>query len=290
MSAGAPIPHPDVQPLRERCRELRMLLRGLVTENHRMSTEERPRLSALYDRHFGMTERERQRAALEAADIQRRVELLTIKHTRGEQITPRTVEIINEIVDREFARMRERVTDEPSAPNADHGFTKLTSMFRTLAKQLHPDAVGDDPELQQLWHTAHAAYQERDAARLRALLATLHVEEQDDAGTLYDVPALTAEAERLETRIRLERRLHERMVNSEPFSIAASLEDPAWCESHRRELEQSIDAYRREIELGKERYEMLAGSPFVAAEVLEKPTDEKQFDEDFFGSTYFGKR
>jgi hypothetical protein len=290
MSGAAPIQHPDVLPLRERCRELRMLLRGLVTENHRMSTEERPRLSALYDHHFGLIERERQRAALDAADIQRRVELLTIKHTRGEQITPRTVEIINEIVDREFARMRERVADEPQTHGVESGFTELTSMFRTLAKQLHPDAVGDDPELQRMWHTAHAAYQERDAARLRALLATLHVDEREDATAVDDLPALIAEAERLETRIRLERRLHERMLTSEPFSIAASLEDPTWCDAHRKELEAAIAAYQREVVLGKERYEMLAGSPFVAAETIEKPAEEKKFDEDFFGSTYFGKR
>lgn len=49
---------------------------------------------------------------------------------------------------------------------------RCTVLYRQIARQLHPDAVGTATEHQlQLWHDAQSAYEDKNVARLEAVLA-----------------------------------------------------------------------------------------------------------------------
>lgn len=303
----SPSTHPEIERLRERCARYRASLREVAEEWHRLSAIERPRLLAIYDRHFGDLEKERQKLALEGAEIFRRVELLSIKVARGERITPDIVQMVNLIVDKEYARLRQRMKevfdmtayerDKATSERGDDAEDgELVKMYRTLAKRLHPDAVGDQPELSGVWQRVQDAYRDKNIRQLQSIVDLLNADDAA-AGEMegWDLERLSCEAERLDARLRMERRKLDRLRGQEPFILAQDLENENWCTWHRRDIEQSITAKRREIEEHRMRYREMTGNDAPGSTADESTTqngnDEQQkFERDFMEKTYFGSR
>lgn len=297
--------HPDIAPLRDRLRELRIQLRAAVDDWHRLSTEVRPRLHALYHAHFGELERELQRSALAAAEMFRRVELLSIKHERGEKLTREIVDLINEVVDKEYARFAMRVREacdmdqrqRDDAARARQGAAsdhELVIMYRTLVKQLHPDVTGTadaDAATDAFWHQVQNAYANRNAGQLKSLLAVLGVNEaltreSDD----WSIDRWRAEVDAIERRLGLEQRKLRRLRTEEPFTMERDLEDELWIERHRRELQLAIARKNDELRDSEKRYSDLTGGLLPAGENPTKTNQERTFEEDFMTNTYFGQR
>jgi hypothetical protein len=66
---------------------------------------------------------------------------------------------------------------KPSKNKPDPINDPLRSLFRDIAKRLHPDAAGKmSPVAEELWHEAQAAYQEKDIERLRSILARVQTQ------------------------------------------------------------------------------------------------------------------
>jgi len=63
-------------------------------------------LHDMYDRHFKHLEIDIQKKALLHSELQRRAELLMIKHQRGEKLTPELIALIHKVVDKEFAAIK----------------------------------------------------------------------------------------------------------------------------------------------------------------------------------------
>lgn len=302
----SPSTHPEIARLREQCARHRASLREVAEEWHRLSAIERPRLLSIYDRHFGDLEKERQKLALEGAEIFRRVELLSIKVARGERITPDIVQMVNMIVDKEYARLRQRMREafDMTAYERDRATSErgddaedgeLVKMYRTLAKRLHPDAVGDHPELSGVWQRVQDAYRDKNIRQLQSIVDLLNADDAA-AGEMegWDIERLSREAERLDARLRMERRKLDRLRGQEPFILAQDLENENWCTWHRRDIEQSIAAKRREIEEHRMRYREITGNDApgsAAGESTQNGNDEQQnFERDFMEKTYFGSR
>ncbi len=307
----APGQHLEIERLRKKCRSLRTDLRATAERWHQLSVEERPRLTGLYDSAFGQLERERQRLVLESTEIFRRVELLTIKATRGETITPEIVELVNMVVDKEYQRMRQRLRDVLDLPDIDRngssessdGDGDLVDMYRTLAKQFHPDASEESDENLAAWHRVQRAYHDRDASHLKTLLKVLGTDEKDATEVdTWDVERWQREEQELGARLRMERRKLDRMMTQEPFSIAEQLENPEWRDRHRAEIENDIEARKAEIEKHEEKYRVLSGerralsgerrveSAKLRAENSERRDENDDFNKDFMENTYFGGR
>lgn len=297
--------HPDIAPLRERLRELRLELRNAIDDWHRLSTEVRPRLHALYHVHFGELERELQQSALSAAEMFRRVELLSIKHERGEQLTQQIVDLINEVVDKEYARFAMRVKEafemdqrqrddaerSRAGQTSDH---ELVSMYRTLVKQLHPDVAekhDDDASDSIVWHQVQSAYASRNAGQLRSLLAVLGAEEtltreSDD----WAIDRWRHEVEEIERRLGVELRKLRRLRSEEPFTMERDLDDEAWRIRHRDDLMRAIARKKDELRESERRYAELTEGLAPRGENPTKSKEERSFDEDFMTNTYFGQR
>lgn len=298
---SSPVTHPEIDRLRLRCADLRLRLRETVEEWHHLVVEERPRLTSHYDRLFGDLERERQRLALQGAELFRRVELLTIKAARGETITPEIVELVNTVVDKEYARLRQRLREaldmdvtqrEQAARDRQNTVAdnELTTMYRTLAKRLHPDTVGESEELLATWHRVQQAYRDRDGGRLRTLLTVLGADEQPDQTTdQWDVQRWQREERQLSARLRMEQRKLSVVKAEEPFSIAADLEQEQWQQRHRADLEADIRSKQTEIDEHQRRYAELTGGAVPPGTVAD-PKRDADFDQEFMENTYFAGR
>ena len=302
MDMSAPVTHPEIERLRSRCRDLRLRLREVLEEWHLLVTVEQPRLTHRYDQVFGALERHRQRLALQRAELFRRVELLTIKATRGETITSEIVDLVNAVVDKEYARLRQRLREALDMDETDReriarqransvADDELTSMYRTLAKRLHPDKVGESDELLATWHRVQQAYQDRDGGRLRTLMSVLGADEQHMPVTdTWNLERWEREEQQLSARLRMEERKLNAMKAEEPFSIALDLDNEDWLIRHRQDLERDITVKEAEIAEHRKHYADLTGGkvpPGTAVKDGENPPD---FDQEFMENTYFGGR
>ena len=302
MAMSAPVTHPEIERLRSRCRDLRLRLREVLEEWHVLVTIEQPRLTYRYDQVFGELERYRQRLALQGAELFRRVELLTIKATRGETITQEIVDLVNAVVDKEYARLRQRLREALDMDEADRervarqrantvADDELTSMYRTLAKRLHPDKVGESEELLATWHRVQQAYQERDGGRLRTLMAVLGADEHQMPVTdAWDLERWEREEQHLSARLRMEERKLNAMKAEEPFSIAEELENEDWLIRHRHDLERDIAAKEAEISEHRKQYADLTGGKLPPRAAVKEGEGQPDFDQEFMDNTYFGGR
>lgn len=297
--------HPDVAPLQQRVRELRLELRSALDEWHRLSTEVRPRLHAAYNRHFGLLERELQEVSLAAAEIFRRVELLSIKHERGEKLTAEIIDLINQVVDKEYARFTMRVQEafrmderqrEQAARSreADGSDTELVAMYRTLVKQLHPDvaeAHSEEPGSYSIWHQVQQAYATRNAAQLRSMLMLLGANEalERESGD-WGVDRWRQEVDLLEQRLAVEQRKLLRLRSEEPFTMERDLDDHVWRTRHHEDLMRAIAVKNNELRDSRRRYDELTGGLVPPGHNPTKSKKEQTFEEDFMTNTYFGQR
>jgi hypothetical protein len=297
-----PASHPEYEALKRRHAEAREALRSALDEWHRMSTEIRPHLTHAYATHFGELERELQFKALESAELFRRVELLSIKVARGEKLTPEIIDLVNTVVDREYAKFRRRVREafdmdaeqrERSAVRRETGDDdeELVKLYRTLVKRMHPDAAGANAPGTEAWHTMQNAYRDRNVSQLRALMAVLGVEDGQGADTSsWDLERWTVETDLLERRLDVERRKLERLRRQEPFTYALDLEDASWRERHAAELRKAIAAKDKEIAENREHYREITGGDVPSGTDVVRSAEEQTFDEDFMKNTYFGQR
>ncbi len=297
-----PVLHPEIEQLKRRYHETRSALRDVIEQWHVLSNEVRPRLTATYDRYFGELERELQFASLESAELFRRVELLSIKVARGEKLTTEIIDLINQVVDKEYARFKRRLREafnmdteqrERSAQlRVDaHDDEELVKMYRTLVKKLHPDAAGESAPGTEAWHRVQNAYRDRNVSQLRSLLAFFGVGDTSDQQTnTWDHDRWTCEVQALESRLHVEQRKLARLQGEEPFAIESSLTDEVWREQHFATLRASIRAKLKEIDENNEHYRELTGGSVPLGSDALKSTEEQGFEEDFMKNTYFGQR
>ncbi|GBD07272.1 hypothetical protein HRbin21_01090 [bacterium HR21] len=266
-----PILHPEHEQLRQRCRQLQEALRETLREWFRLRTEVYPRLLAEYERLFGEEERERQRLSLQAAQLKRRTELLVLKLERGEPLTERTFALVEQIVEREFAQLWQRLkaAEEPWERSlAEDTAGEFPKLYRTLVKRLHPDALGTETEeFRQYWSVLQRAYRERNVHQLRQLHLLLCGEGTDasEGAIPEELEALRAYVRRLELRLAAEQRRLDRLRSEEPFCLP--LTDPTWIEQRRRELQQEIEQRRRDIAFYSQLLERLRNTTFSAEEL-----------------------
>lgn len=292
---NVPDHHPEIQRLKVVCEQHRIQLQECIEEWHRLTIQVRPSLLALYDEAFGDLERERQQLALESTELFRRIELLSIKVQRGEQLTPETIQFVNSVVDAEFHRLHQKLgsernhEDETKAPLTEKGYSEITQMYRTLAKQYHPDAAGEQADLRQ-WHQIQDAYVKKDARRLDALCSALCANAPASETEGWTVEQWQEQEQHMAIRCRVENRKLERLLKEEPYSIAKELEDDQWKDCHRASLEADVAARKKELNEQREIYRELTGGMCSPESNPAVTADDAVFAKEFMDSTYFKNR
>lgn len=252
---GAVQRHPDGDALRREYDTLAEELANLLAERERLLGQHGPALEAEYQLQVGSWQLEVLRLECEVRRLQRRMELFQAARNRGQPIDPKAVE---RVLDDEFAAWLGRLDAERHALQRAREWLdlprlsaeearELRTLFRALAKRLHPDASPEGgPEAEALWLRGETAYRLGNLAELRAL--TLLADSVPGAvpsgvGALAERrDALRAAAERVRAEIAAIRARF-------PFAVEVQLADPAWVRRRRAELTQRRDdlADRREL-------------------------------------------
>ncbi|MDW8224425.1 MAG: hypothetical protein RMK93_00140 [Bacteroidota bacterium] len=280
-------PHPEIEHLRHRRRELRSALRQTLQEWFRLRTEVYPELLATYENLFRDLEVELQRISLHAAQLRRCAELLILKLQRGEPISERTFTLVDHIVEREFAQLRERLPrpENPQRKSAaiEEEIDEFPKLYRLLVKRLHPDATGEETkEFRRYWPAIQQAYREKNIRQLRQLHLLLCGDSPDttELSSSEDLEALRAHVRQLEQRLQAEQRRLERLRAEEPFCLP--LTDPVWIAQRRHELEQAIQKRHQEIAYYTELLARIRARTLTPEEV-QSPEFSRRFAEHTYG-------
>lgn len=285
--------------LRDEINSLKKELKLTLEAWYILSNETRPRLLAVYDSHFREYEVCIQEKSLELADLQRRVELLTIKATRGEKLTPEVVNAINTLVDKEFERLRQRVNDivakdkqTANKENADKSLDgEIPKMYRLLVKKLHPDYNEVNDFTKRMWQSTQEAYSRGDARTLQSLYNALVGTDEDASGV--DIEENLESLEKLKStlneKLKYEKKKLDKLIQQEPFTLEKQLDDEIWINSHKLNLKKSIEKTEHDIELSQIRYRELTGKNYDANSDTSLK-EHSNFTEKFSENTYFGQR
>jgi hypothetical protein len=299
--------HAEIAQCKQECNHLQAQIEECVNQWYHITTTVRDELTEWYSKEFGKQAELIQRLALQDAELFRRVELLTIKVERGETLTPEIIELINIVVDKEYARYYRRLHDAFASSIEDreyharigserHDDAEMVDMYRKLVKVLHPDATGSTLNQlasgQEMWHAVQAAYKTNNAAQLRSLLVTMGVTQQhEESRTLEQWQQLRT---KLQATLRLEKRKLQHLLQQEPFSLEQHRYNAEWCDNHRHQLEQTIMRRRKSIEVYQQAYNQLVQE--IAPDRLHNSLDGKSessnvnVDQMFMSNTYFQGR
>ncbi len=206
-----------------------------------------------YENIFGDIEDEIELKSKNAAELQRKVELLCSEMKSGERISKSTLEKINNIIDKEISYNHSYKNSfyQPIIHNRkDNKFKEkkdVNKIYRSIVKTLHPDIVGDDNK-SKYWNCVQAAYKERDCDKLYIYQKTLCKEYLDECIESDKIYVALAE---MQTNIIAEKRKIEQMKMQEPFIFENKLEDRKWINQRKNLLFNKLDTLERNIHFNR---------------------------------------
>lgn len=310
---------PLTNELKERQNILLKRLREVMQEIHHIQETILPELYREYDKHFRALEIEVQRTTLIASELGRREELFRTKLLRGEVLSAQMIELVNTIVDKEFARMRKRFREsfemdkterEQAATRRNEAYneSEFAQLYREIVKKLHPDtnlpsthsttetAFEQESNLfERFWHSAQDAYQRKSTRDLQVIydLVVAGSNTSTTSIKIETIPELQREVTRLEGRLRVEERKLRDLTTGEPYSLQELMKSPTWCAAEQEKLRKEIGEQQRNAE--RSRIFLASIHADLGIEWKDIPQSRSQqeneaFHNDFMESTYFSGR
>ena len=258
--------HIVVIELRKRLETCGEELLDLLSNWHYLQNVLQPQLLFTYDTLFGDLEVELQNKIRIASELERRMELLSIKLQKGEQINKRTIDFVNKVVKNEFNRMESQYKEnnykqddsfhDKSNNNAQFN-NEIPSLYRKIVKKLHPDVAGESEYFRKFWDNVQDAYKNRNYHRLKLFHKILYPPANENiSNPRIEEITLRTEIRELEMSISTEKKRIEGMMKQEPFIFVDKLEDEAWINRRKRRLLDKLF----QIDLQIHRHERLLNS------------------------------
>ncbi len=314
--ASVPVTHPLLVELREQRKRLSARLLETVEEARHIKEHVNPAVLALYEQYFRHLEIALQRKTLESAELTRREELFRLKLERGEKLSAKMIEVVNTMVDREFARVRKRLREafDMSGQEREREAKRrirnaesegeVARMYREVVKRLHPDvahhiAAEQPPEAQQhgsdfdkFWHKAQEAYKTRNTSQLRTIYELLCLtEERQDFRDMESAEVyLRNEISRLARRLQSEEDKLRNVKTSEPYTLKDCIQQQQWRDEETKRLEQELAAKERDIERAKTFLQSINADSWQNTPASKDHEDGRLFNDDFLENTYFSNR
>ena len=270
-----------------------------------LNQQVKPLLLKDYDDNFRLLEIEIQRKALESSELQRRAELLMMKHQRGEKLTPEIIALVHKIVDKEYLSLKSRLNDAfdriqkkqaySSSLQEPQNSQELMQKYRELAKLLHPDTNKNQLMVDKYWHMLQQGFTDRNITSIRALYSLLIDKMKPDTSFEMSILDQQKELERLIHIKSIEEKKLQELKKQIPFIYELGLQDEQWISNHRKSLELQIHKYQEDIQKAQQLIKIATGIAYKYSDIPEKLDefeDKKSIDyqDDFMENTYFSGR
>jgi len=265
----------------------------------------KPLLLKSYDDNFRLLEIEIQRKALESSELQRRAELLMMKHQRGEKLTPEIIALVHKIVDKEYLSLKSRLNDAFDRIQKKHthytsqqdpeNSRELIQKYRELAKLLHPDTNKNQELVDKYWHILQQGFTDRNISSIRSLYSLLIDKMKPDKSVEMSVIDQQKEIESLSQIKSIEEKKLKELKKQIPFIYELGLQDDQWISNHKKSLELQIHRYQEDIQKAQQLIKIATGIAYKYSDIPEKLDefeDKKSTDyqDDFLENTYFSGR
>lgn len=195
-------------------------------------------LEALYNTRIGVHQVELLQLQLRTQALKRKLEMVRSIVVRNLPLDLKDIEMQ---VDAELAAAELNIMMQVAAiEQSKHLLTNLSSptgaaelrkIFRDLAKQLHPDIIGNtSPENQYLWHQVQAAYQNGDVAKLKALKVAYSKElmQGEEAYEELTIEQITLKNQTLKEGIKIFNKEIADIKKEFPFTLENQIKDEDW--------------------------------------------------------------
>jgi hypothetical protein len=270
-----------------------------------LNQQVKPLLLKNYDDNFRLLEIEIQRKALESSELQRRAELLMMKHQRGEKLTPEIIALVHKIVDKEYLSIKSRLNDAfdriqkkqayVSSLQEPQNSQELMQKYRELAKLLHPDTNKNQLLVDKYWHMLQQGFTDRNITSIRALYSLLIDKMKPDISFEMSILDQQKELDRLLHIKSIEEKKLQELKKQIPFIYELGLQDDQWISNHRKSLELQIHKYQEDIQKAQQLIKIATGIAYKYSDIPEKLDefeDKKSIDyqDDFLENTYFSGR
>ena len=233
--------------------ELRERYENLILQRDRLEKEaEQYRME--YFRQFGELIADVFQVRIDCIALKKSISFCQAKRNAGEEPDPISLQ---EFIDTHMLAYRAQLEELLSLAEAGKSLTPISlteageirRIYRRIAKRLHPDIfpmTEEDPELMELFQRCLSAYRRNDLKALRETetLINRFLKEHGEAAEediIEDLPEKIAD---LETEIA-------RIIETEPYTYKALLEDPDAIDAKRSELEAEKESYlnyRKELQ------------------------------------------
>jgi hypothetical protein len=210
----------------------------LMNDRQELQCSRKPQLEALYATRVGCWMIERLQLQLRVLALKRKTELLQGALNREEEVDLDEIEldVAQELAAAEAAIMQQVASLEGAKVLLNNLLSAesteaLRSLYRSLARQLHPDVNPELTEAQkEIWLLVQEAYENCDLEKLKAIQIVYESEIQAAAAHTEALPDQDLQ-QRIATMKAAIRSLHEGIAslrNTFPFTIEQQIFDDDW--------------------------------------------------------------
>jgi hypothetical protein len=288
----------SLERLRHELKECRNKLLDIMSEWDHINNEIQPRLVFEYNNLFGNIEDEIHFKNSVNTKLERKLELLSIKASRGEKITQKTIEIIERLVEKDTfenssaSRFRFKLSPSQDIMERLSAIDKLgqdtssdlSFYYRAVVKKLHPDMEGQTDLFKQYWDSVVEAYKSKDLNKLKIFYKlicedeSIYLELDEDSQR-----KLQKEIFDLKMHIQVETRKIKRTIEDEPFCYADNLNDKSWIIKRRRHLKEKLMNIQVQI---SQNNRILTSFKKINYSEINPDESATQFQSSFYDNTY----
>jgi hypothetical protein len=247
---------PVILELKKRLNGCRNELLKLLDDWHYFQNVLHSQIMFTYETIFGELEYELHLKSRIASELERRLELLSIKLQRGEKLNNKTFNFINRIVNNEFKRLDNQFEEDIQYSNDNSNYIyknskqekAIPTLYRKIVWKLHPDVAGNTDLFQKYWDNVQDAYKSKNYHRLNLFYKILYSNtEQEIVNSQTEEYILRTEIRELEKNIDIEKHKIANLMEQEPFIFVDKLDDEIWVARRKRKLLNKLFQIDRQI-------------------------------------------
>lgn len=228
----------------------------VFAEKEELLNKEKISLEAKYLSLFGALLKKKIELNIDFRTLKYRLNLIMTYINKDEEVNEKEIEkTLKEKLNEYYKELRsfeykmayaKELMKSPLVTEED--LKEIKSIFRKLAKKLHPDLVGEQSgEEKLLWEKTLLAYENNDLLTLKIIVDIVlnELELKDD----IHVKDIDKRIEQISEKINKLKQIIEDVQNDFPFDIREELNDPDFINEKKREIGDEIKELKEKIEV-----------------------------------------